>query len=227
MSFSAFQILVNEGLVNLLTDELTSYLTTMNFEHNYIDHTDILSDAIEKFKGIKKDQKPDTDSQACESGTCNAEGKVSLFARRKGPLSCKNEDELKVVIERDNMIVGFVDAVDSDATGDSESDDETPPLTRKCLKRARSNSPKPIKKVSIKQFYFYFASYKKIIRLYLLEISTNQNGQQGLVCWSLLGAKKSRMAYNSSTIRVSRFHESRQRRSWPIISIFGWLSVWF
>lgn len=46
------------------------------------------------------------------------------------------------------MIVGFVDAVDSDATDDSHSEDDNPPPRRKSLKRARSGSPKAVKKKS-------------------------------------------------------------------------------
>ncbi|XP_075977580.1 BTB/POZ domain-containing protein Rnb isoform X2 [Anticarsia gemmatalis] len=149
---TSFQILVNEGLVNLLTDELTNYLKTMNFEHNNTDsdHNDILTETADKVKESQKDVKVDKEVQQTteQSTASNAEGKSSLFARRKGPLSCKNEDELKVVIERDNMIVGFIDAIDSDATDDSQSEDETPPLRRKCLKRARSKSPKAMKKKS-------------------------------------------------------------------------------
>lgn len=143
---TAFQILVNEGLVSLLTDELTTYLTTMNYEHTNLEHTPMLCETVENVKENPKDVKPDAELQSVE-GSSNAESKVSLFARRKGPLSSQNEDELKVVIERDNMIVGFVDAVDSDATDDSQSDDESAPLRRKCLKRARSQSPKAVKKV--------------------------------------------------------------------------------
>ncbi|XP_047029859.1 armadillo repeat-containing protein 5 [Helicoverpa zea] len=145
---TSFQILVNEGLVSLLTDELTTYLTTMNYEHTNLEHSSMLCEAVEKVKETQKETKSDAELQASEGTSSAADGKVSLFARRKGPLSCQNEDELKVVIERDNMIVGFVDAVDSDATDDSQSEDEAPPLRRKGLKRARSKSPKAIKKKS-------------------------------------------------------------------------------
>ncbi|CAH0585629.1 unnamed protein product [Chrysodeixis includens] len=145
---TSFQILVNEGLVSLLTDELTTYLTTMTFEHSSTEHNEVLSESLEKAKEDQSDVKIDTDVPVPDTVTSSVEGKVSLFARRKGPLSCKNEDELKVVIERDNMIVGFVDAIDSDATDDSHSDDDTLPLRRKGIKRARSISPKAIKKKS-------------------------------------------------------------------------------
>lgn len=150
--------MVNEGLVSLLTDELTTYLTTMSYEHTNLEHTSMICEVVEKVKESPKDSKPDAESQASE-GSTSAEGKVSLFARRKGPLSSQNEDELKVVIERDNMIVGFVDAVDSDATEDSQSEDETLPLRRKCLKRARSQSPKAMKKVII--ILSYYLSYRR------------------------------------------------------------------
>lgn len=147
---TSFQILVNEGLVNLLTDELTTYLKTMNFEHSNAEteHGEMMGN-VNSVKEIKKEAKIEHEIQKSnEHITNNADGKCSLFTRRKGPLSCKNEDELKVVIERDNMIVGFIDAVDSDATDDSQSEDDAPPLRRKCLKRTRSKSPKSIKKKS-------------------------------------------------------------------------------
>ncbi|XP_049873107.1 armadillo repeat-containing protein 5 [Pectinophora gossypiella] len=144
---TSFQILVNEGLISLLTEELTKYLTTMEFEHNNLENADVLSETSdlnkvnESVKTIKVDTSPQTESLV--------ENKCSLFTRRRSQPSSKNEDELKVVIERDNMIVGFVDAVDSDATDDSQSDDDNPPPRRnKCLKRARSRSPKMFKKKS-------------------------------------------------------------------------------
>ncbi|CAB3261567.1 unnamed protein product [Arctia plantaginis] len=145
---TSFQILVNEGLVNLLTDELTTYLKTMNFEHNNTESE--IGETVDRVTETQKVVKTSSEGQPTteQSGAGNTEGKCSLFARRKGPLSCGNEDELKVVIERDNMIVGFIDAIDSDASDDSQSEDETPPLRRKCLKRARSNSPKAVKKKS-------------------------------------------------------------------------------
>lgn len=130
----------------------------MSYEHSSTEQTDILCEALEKVKEDQSDVKIDTDVQVPDTPS-SMEGKVSLFARRKGPLSCKNEDELKVVIERDNMIVGFVDAIDSDATDDSHSDDDAPPLRRKCLKRARSVSPKAIKKVNITHFTFTLRKY--------------------------------------------------------------------
>lgn len=151
-NFSAFQILVNEGLISLLTDELTKYLTTMDFEHNNMEHTDILSEAVDLLK-VKEKAKYNTKTdlskdQTPSASTSTTEGKSNLFMRRKSLLSSKNEDELKVVIERDNMIVGFVDAVDSDASDDSLSEDESSLPRRKCLKRARSQSPIVAKKVS-------------------------------------------------------------------------------
>lgn len=138
----------------------------MSFEHSSTEHNDILNEALENVKEDQSDVKIDTDLQVPDSGTSSVEGKVSLFARRKGPLSCKNEDELKVVIERDNMIVGFVDAIDSDATDDSHSDDDAPPLRRKCLKRARSISPKAIKKVNVAHFSFALNEYTLKIFLF-------------------------------------------------------------
>ncbi|KAL0883062.1 hypothetical protein ABMA27_016532 [Loxostege sticticalis] len=149
---TAFQILVNEGLISLLTDELTKYLTTMDFEHNNMEHTDILNEAVDLLK-VKEKAKYNTQTdlskeQTPSASTSTTEGKSNLFMRRKSLLSSKNEDELKVVIERDNMIVGFVDAVDSDASDDSLSEDESSLPRRKCLKRARSQSPIVAKKKS-------------------------------------------------------------------------------
>lgn len=141
--------MVNEGLVSLLTDELTTYLTTMKDEHANTEHKTVVTETGNKVQESLKEVKSDIEMPPAEPSSSSAEGKASLFARRKGPLSCQNEDELKVVIERDNMIVGFVDAVDSDATDDNQSEDEASPNRRKGLKRARSNSPKAIKKVSI------------------------------------------------------------------------------
>lgn len=143
--------MVNEGLVNLLTDDLTAYLKTMSFEHN-ITESDVgetkneaVGKVTEKQNEVKASSEGDPVTE--QSAASSTEGKCSLFARRKGPLSCKNEDELKVIIERDNMIVGFIDAIDSDASDDSRSEDETTPIRRKFLKRARSTSPKAVKKV--------------------------------------------------------------------------------
>lgn len=134
----------------------------MNFEHNFteLELVDVVAETVDKVKETQKETKTDNDVPMAneqmnnEQSSSNSECKSSLFSRRKGPLSCKNEDELKVVIERDNMIVGFIDAIDSDATDDSQSEDETTPLRRKCLKRARSKSPKTMKKVSNKLFSF-------------------------------------------------------------------------
>lgn len=142
---TSFQILVNEGLISLLTDELTKYLTTMNYEHSNMENAEMLSETTNLLKvkeNTENSIKLDSPSQAGSSATNSSETKGSLFMRRKSQLLSKNEDELKVIIERDNMIVGFVDAVDSDASDDSQSEDETPVLHRKCLKRARSGSPK-------------------------------------------------------------------------------------
>lgn len=74
---------------------------------------------------------------------------TTLFTHLKSSYVNKNEDELKVVIERDNMIVGFVDAPDSDISEESQSEDDSTFTKRKCLKRHRSKSPKFHKKVSI------------------------------------------------------------------------------
>lgn len=138
---TAFQILVNEGLISLLTDELTKYLTTMDFEHSHLENVSMLTETVTSNKEIEKDFKGAGETTTKSYDTSTSEAKGSLFIRRRSQLSSKNEDELKVVIERDNMIVGFVDAVDSDASDDSHSDDENPLPKRKSFKRARSRSP--------------------------------------------------------------------------------------
>ncbi|XP_048478636.1 armadillo repeat-containing protein 5 [Plutella xylostella] len=156
---TSFQILVNEGLINLLTDELTEYLKTMEFEHNNLENNDMQSDVIEPPPNTETTQAVKTAS--CPFSATTAEihappnledpgmSKTNLFTRRRqSMMDAKNEDELRVVIERDNMIVGFVDAVDSDASDDSQSDDENPTQRRKCYKRPRSRSPKMLKKKS-------------------------------------------------------------------------------
>ncbi|KAJ0176554.1 hypothetical protein K1T71_007733 [Dendrolimus kikuchii] len=141
---TSIQILVNEGLISLLTDELSQYVTTMDYEHNNLE-----SNETHNEKAITEPPRCSSkETFTSETITLKAEEKSNLFIRRKGSLSCKNEDELKVIIERDNMIVGFVDAVDSDATDESQSDDENLIPRRRGIKRARSGSPKAVKKKS-------------------------------------------------------------------------------
>lgn len=144
----------------------------MGFEHNNMEHTDMLSEAVDLLKVKDKIVTSNTKSdiavqQTPTSSNSNIEPKGNLFNRRKNQLISKNEDELKVVIERDNMIVGFVDAVDSDATDDSTSDDEYALPRRKCLKRARSRSPLVTKKVSTSLFFF-LEVWLRILIFYLL-----------------------------------------------------------
>ncbi|XP_060803453.1 armadillo repeat-containing protein 5 isoform X1 [Amyelois transitella] len=135
---TSFQILVNEGLISLLTDELTKYLGTMDIEHNNTENTNKLNETTEPLV----DKKLRTELKVEEKeAPKNVEAKSCLFLRRKSHLA-KNEDELKVVIERDNMIVGFIDAVDSDASDESQSEDDSGAPKRKGTKRARSGSPK-------------------------------------------------------------------------------------
>lgn len=144
-SFAAFQILVNEGLISLLTDELTMYLSTMDFEHNNMEHTGVVNEiADSQMKKPKTGTQVEAASESKELVTKTVEPKSSLFMRRRSQFSCKNEDELKVVIERDNMIVGFIDAVDSDASDDSQSEDESAVSKRRGIKRSRSRSPKNV-----------------------------------------------------------------------------------
>lgn len=73
--------------------------------------------------------------------------KEGLLKRRRQASPSAAGDELKVVIERDNMIVGFLDNVVSDATDESQSGDENCQSFRKCLKRSRDLSPETSKKV--------------------------------------------------------------------------------
>ncbi|XP_031765935.2 armadillo repeat-containing protein 5 isoform X2 [Galleria mellonella] len=47
---TSFQILVNEGLISLLTDELTKYLTTMNYEHSNMENAEMLSETTNLLK---------------------------------------------------------------------------------------------------------------------------------------------------------------------------------
>lgn len=114
----------------------------MDFEHSHLENVGMLSETSvsNKEKGNESKGASETSTTSLYD-TSSSEGKGSLFMRRRSQLSSKNEDELKVVIERDNMIVGFVDAVDSDASDDSHSDDENPLPKRKSFKRARSRSP--------------------------------------------------------------------------------------
>lgn len=112
----------------------------MDFEHS-------IAEILNLSKTANSNKVQEVDYYTCEDDTTkpfdttNSEAKGSLFTRRRSQLSSKNEDELKVVIERDNMIVGFVDAVDSEASDDSHSNDENPTPKRKSFKRARSRSP--------------------------------------------------------------------------------------
>lgn len=93
----------------------------------------------------------------------NTNKEKGLFARRKSVLLSETGDDLKVVIERDNMIVGFVDAMDSDGSDDSESDEEVLPQRKRGQKRGRSKSPKTLKKVC-KNLYFITSGVNHDIR---------------------------------------------------------------
>lgn len=125
----------------------------MDFEHNNLENVDDSGETTKviKFKRKTKETFASTNSNDVNKpqsdDVSHLEGK-GLFLRRKSPLLSKSGDELKVVIERDNMIVGFVDAIDSDATDDSQSEEDNQQPRRKCLKRTRSGSPKYLKKVS-------------------------------------------------------------------------------
>lgn len=148
---TAFQILVNEGLIALLTDELIKHLTTMAFEHNVIDIDNKLNEVTNTENTADKNDIPTSSEKKTKIlvTPADVENTMNLFKRRKQNQTVvkEGEDELKVVIERDNMIVGFVDTVDSDASEDSQSESEKLTVSRKGLKRSRSKSPKSTKKV--------------------------------------------------------------------------------
>lgn len=124
----------------MLTEELTKHLITMKVEHSYKE----VSEAEEPSEIPCDDYAQDMSQNLSDMASNKSEAIPALFQRRKGPLSSTNEDDLKVVIERDNMLVGFIDAIDT-ATDDSANEEE--PSRRKCLKRARSRSPNTVKKV--------------------------------------------------------------------------------
>lgn len=124
----------------MLTDDLKKHLITMKVEHSYNEASE-----IEEARDKPCDDSTQDMSQNSSEGASNISDTIpALIHRRKGPLSNPYEDELKVVIERDNMLVGFIDAIDS-ASDDSANEEE--PSRRKCLKRARSRSPNTVKKV--------------------------------------------------------------------------------
>ncbi|GBP69342.1 Armadillo repeat-containing protein 5 [Eumeta japonica] len=137
----SFQILVNEGLISLLTDELTNYVSTMELEHNEIKTKNVVL--------ISKDSDLNEKNETKDSNiNVDVLPKENLLKRRKQSLpQLTNEDELKVVIERDNMLVGFVDSVESDASDESQSDDEN--RNKRGVKRNRSTTPNPKKKIKM------------------------------------------------------------------------------
>lgn len=124
----------------------------MDFDHNYVEKSEKQGNNVACKNNEKSDTAANPTTTSSESNKINSSNTVeksNLFKRRKLQLDLTNKDELKVVIERDNMIVGFVDAIDSDASedDDEESDDERMPTRRRNLKRSRSKSPKALKKV--------------------------------------------------------------------------------
>ncbi|XP_052741286.1 armadillo repeat-containing protein 5 isoform X2 [Bicyclus anynana] len=139
---SSFQLLIHQGLVGLLTDKLTDYVSNMDYEHSP-------KTAQGETPKRKEKQKVETNTvydMALQNMTNREKGK-GLSSRRKSILLSDTGDDLKVVIERDNMIVGFVDAIDSDDSQYSESDDD-PPQRKRAHKRGRSKSPKSSRKSS-------------------------------------------------------------------------------
>ncbi|XP_045498323.1 armadillo repeat-containing protein 5 [Colias croceus] len=124
---TAFQIMISEGLVTLLTEKLSNYVSNMEIEHN------LNSESLDEKKNSRTEKVKDI-PQMCEEATVNEQNEIG--------------EELKVVIERDNMIVGFVDAIGSDRSDDSDNDSTNPsssPSRRKGIKRGRT-SPKNSKK---------------------------------------------------------------------------------
>ncbi|XP_047503466.1 armadillo repeat-containing protein 5 isoform X3 [Pieris napi] len=129
---TAFQILIGEGLITLLTEKLTAYISSMEYEHNH----------ITKEKSIEKQR------EVNQKYADNIKLNELCMDLQQNQLT-ETVDDLKVVIERDNMIVGFIDAIGSDKSDDSDNDSSVPastsPLRRRGLKRGRT-SPKNFKK---------------------------------------------------------------------------------
>ncbi|CAH2262845.1 jg9219 [Pararge aegeria aegeria] len=138
---SSFQLLIQQGLVGLLTDKLTDHISTMEFEHNF---------TIGQNEAVKRKEKHKNESIAVYDMVVSniAYREKGFFKRSKSKLLSETEDDLKVVIERDNMIVGFLDAIDSDDSNLSDSDEGTSSQRKRSLKRVRSKSPKSFRKKS-------------------------------------------------------------------------------
>ncbi|XP_022117785.2 armadillo repeat-containing protein 5 isoform X1 [Pieris rapae] len=129
---TAFQILIGEGLITVLTEKLSAYVSSMECEHNH----------ITKAKSIEKQR------EVNQKYADNMKLNELCMDLQQNQLT-ETVDDLKVVIERDNMIVGFIDAIGSDKSDDSDNDSSVPastsPLRRRGLKRGRT-SPKTFKK---------------------------------------------------------------------------------
>ncbi|XP_061383636.1 uncharacterized protein LOC116769953 isoform X2 [Danaus plexippus] len=139
---SSFQILIGEGLVSILTDKLTTYVRNMGYEHN-----------VETGASNKRKEKPVNQGSVYDVAVQNLSRDMyyrpaSGSSKRKSQLLSDTGDDMKVVIERDNMIVGFVDAIESEASESESENEEGPPPKKRNLKRSKSKSPKNSKKKS-------------------------------------------------------------------------------
>ncbi|CAG9561823.1 unnamed protein product [Danaus chrysippus] len=142
---SSFQILIGEGLVSILTDKLTTYVRNMSYEHN-------VTTGLSK-EQTKPKEKPVDQGFVYDVAVQNLSGDMffrpaSGSSKRKSQLLSDTGDDMKVVIERDNMIVGFVDAIESEASESESENEERPPPKKRNLKRSKSKSPKNSKKKS-------------------------------------------------------------------------------
>ncbi|CAK1551154.1 unnamed protein product [Leptosia nina] len=129
----AFQILIDEGLITLLTDKLSNYVKTMEVEHN------LLSEG----KFAKKTEKNAENEKGDQLGIDIQEN-----------LAAETEDDLKVVIERDNMLIGLVDAIGSDKSdSDVDATDSVSLFKQECLKRAFTNERNTKKKSMVNKHW--------------------------------------------------------------------------
>lgn len=125
-------MLVNAGLLGFVIEELKKYLQTMDYEHDY---QEPVKDSKDKVANNLNDDDVNDKTLMKE--------KTGLFKRRK---SSSKEDGLSVVIERDDMFVGFSETVDSDSS-DSQNEEESRKNQIKSLKRSLSRSPIGFNKV--------------------------------------------------------------------------------
>ncbi|VVC86657.1 unnamed protein product [Leptidea sinapis] len=98
----AFQILIGEGLITLLTEKLTIYTSTMENCHTVIHTDDETKENSSGHECIPRNKEKD-------------EGDSKINNIEAGDVS-------KVVIERDSIIIGFGDALSSDKSDESDND---------------------------------------------------------------------------------------------------------